>query len=174
MHNLSKFTEFPILVTIRMRALSSWFGVLNFFIVLGLRLDSLVHGNWFIILLPLWIIDFFLIVDPVVYLALSLQHNLKCWSFFQFSYKILKVILTVVFKILIALRLEYDMHLELYQILTPLWILLGLLILDVSVLLFKSPPDKDLPLPNSRPMLQYTSLSRIDPAQNNNNDSNKT
>ncbi|KAK6960350.1 transmembrane protein 60, partial [Biomphalaria glabrata] len=39
------------------KALFTWFLILVFFILLVLRVDEKVEWNWFIIFIPLWLLD---------------------------------------------------------------------------------------------------------------------
>lgn len=122
------------------RALFTWFILLLFFILLCLRLDGRMHWNWFLIFLPMWLYDVILSIIVLFNLAIYCkQESTKELIRNEHNLLLLMVILKVAAQIMICLKLEYkSLHLTLYHVLIPLWLLLPILIVDVSFKLYKS------------------------------------
>lgn len=77
------------------RALFAWFNVLIFMILLALRLDQKIQWNWFIVFIPLWLYDNFLLIyivfnmishckNPLNRHIVSLQRKVSICNFFFF------------------------------------------------------------------------------------------
>lgn len=122
------------------RALFTWFILLVFFVLLCLRLESRTHWNWFIIFLPLWVYDAILLVYALFNIVIHCKHeNIRTLAKNKNNLFVLIVILKIATQIVICLKLEYvSLNLSVYHILIPLWILLPILLVDVSFTLFKN------------------------------------
>lgn len=122
------------------RALFTWFILLVFSILLCLRLESRTHWNWFLIFVPLWIYDLILLIDALFNIFIRCRRD--SWKIL-FKNKNILLVVVVCFKIagqiLVCLKLEYNFFiLQIYQVLLPFWLLLCVLIVDVSMTLFSN------------------------------------
>lgn len=124
------------------RALFTWFILLLFSILLCLRLESRTHWNWFLIFVPFWVYDLILLVDALF--NIFIRCRVDTWSILFRNKNILLVLmvfLKIAGQILLCLKLEYKIPaLQIYHVLLPFWLLLSILIVDVSMTLFS---DRD-------------------------------
>ena len=122
------------------KALITWFLLLFFFIFLCLRLESRTHWNWFVVLIPLWIYDFALLADALFHIIIHCKdETLETIITNKNNLLVLVILLKIAMQIMFCLKLEYQhLNLEVYQVLIPFWVLLPILIVDISVKLFKS------------------------------------
>lgn len=122
------------------RALFTWFILLVFFILLCLRLESRTYWNWFLIFLPLWFYDLILLIDAFFNIVIHCKHEtLRAILKNKNNLLIIVMLLKIATQIILCLKLEYPfLNLQIYHVLLPLWILLPLLIIGVSVSLFKN------------------------------------
>ncbi|XP_017773460.1 PREDICTED: transmembrane protein 60-like [Nicrophorus vespilloides] len=122
------------------RALFTWFLLLIFFVFLCVRLEARIHWNWFLIFIPMWVFDVIVFVDALVNIVIHCKHKvLKNVLMNKNNYILIVVLLKIATQILICLKLEYRaLNLEIYHVFIPFWILLPLVIIDVSISLFKS------------------------------------
>lgn len=121
------------------RALFTWFILLVFFILLCLRLESRTHWNWFLIFLPMWFYDLILLIDAFFHIVMHCKReHIRTTVRNKNNLLILVILLKVAAQIILCLKLEYTLlGLELYHVLIPLWILLPILIFDVTFHLYK-------------------------------------
>lgn len=122
------------------RALFTWFILLLFFILLCLRVDGRMHWNWFLIFLPMWLYDVILSIIALFNLVINCkQESAKDRIKNEHNLLLLVVVLKVAAQIMICLKLEYRaLHLSLYYVLIPFWLLLSILICNVSIRLYES------------------------------------
>lgn len=122
------------------RALFTWFILLLFLILLCLRLDGRMHWNWFLIFLPMWLYDVILSIIALFNLIINCkQDSAKELLKNEHNLLLLVVVLKVAAQIMICLKLEYkSLEMSLYHVLIPFWLLLPILIVDVSIKLYKS------------------------------------
>ncbi|KAK5650140.1 hypothetical protein RI129_001169 [Pyrocoelia pectoralis] len=122
------------------RALFTWFILLVFFVLLCLRLESRTYWNWFIIFLPLWVYDVILLIYALFNIVIHCKHeSFKALVKNKNNLFVLIVILKIMTQIVLCLKLEYvSLNLSLYHVLIPFWLLLPILIVNVSFTLFKS------------------------------------
>lgn len=107
------------------RALFTWFCFQIFLILLTLKLEDKISWNWFIIFIPMWLLDsnilifilFKLIQDCKSRIRGDSSIQLKCWYLFC-------VMLKVTFEAGICVKLDYVPNLRLFYIAIPAWILL--------------------------------------------------
>lgn len=120
------------------RALFTWFILLLFFILLCLRLDERIRWNWFLIFLPMWLFDVVLTINALFNIVMHCKHdNFSDLPKVKNSVVLLVIILKIVSQIMICLKLEYKLNLTLYHVLIPFWLLLPVVIIDISLTLFK-------------------------------------
>lgn len=122
------------------RALFTWFILLMFFILLCLRLETRIHWNWFLIFLPMWVYDLILLIDALFNISLRCKQDTIKNLFKNKNILLIAVVfLKIATQITLCLKLEYKhLNLQLYHVLLPFWVLIPILIVDVSVTLFKS------------------------------------
>lgn len=126
------------------RALYTYFIILIFFIMLCLKLESHKQWNWFFTFFPLWFHDLILLMDALFYLVIHCKHEtLRNMPLNKDILVLVVVLLKILAQILLCLKLEYPkLNLEVYHVLIPVWLLFPILIIDVSITLFKSPPSE--------------------------------
>lgn len=118
------------------RALFTWFMLLMFVILLVLRLDERVKWNWFLIFLPMWIFDGILIVYITFYMGSHCKNGFDTndQTMGRKVAFLAGMFLKLSFQVLLCLRLQYyTAELNLYYVMIPAWILLIVLIVDVSL-----------------------------------------
>lgn len=122
------------------RALFTWLIFLVFLILLCLRLESRTNWNWFLIFLPIWVYDIVLFTDALFNILIRCKQETTRNLFKNKHYLIIaSIFLKLAFQIMLCLKLEHkSLNLQIYHILLPIWILLPLLITDISVTLFKN------------------------------------
>lgn len=120
------------------RALFTWFILLIFVVFLLLRLEGRINWNWFFIFFPVWLYDLVLFIDAIATFAMHCKHeSFKRIISKKDNYVIFIVLLKVAAQILICLKLEYtSWDLSLIHVLLPLWLLLPILICNVTVTLY--------------------------------------
>lgn len=107
-----------------------------FLILLVIRLDRSVSWNWFLIFIPLWVLDLSIFLHDLVKLVQSYRESSSGTGLRVFSlaaipdvrrlYWTLSVLLLkTAFQVLLCLRLEYQLEfLRVPYVLAPLWVLL--------------------------------------------------
>lgn len=122
------------------RAIVTWFILLVFFILLCLRLELRTHWNWFLVFLPLWLYDIILILDALFYIFIHCKNEtFKSILKNKNTLLVIVIMLKVAALVMICLKLEYKfLQLEVHHVLIPLWILLPILIGDVTITLFNN------------------------------------
>lgn len=55
-------------MTVNYRALLTWFILLAFLILIVLRLDDKLAWNWFIVLIPMWLLDMTIVIYIAVFM----------------------------------------------------------------------------------------------------------
>lgn len=120
------------------RALFTWFILLLFFVLLCLRLDGRIHWNWFLIFLPMWLYDLLLTINALYHIVMDCkQDSFKELCKNKNNVLLLVIILKITAQIMICLKLEYrSLNIALYYVLLPFWLLLPILIIDISWTLF--------------------------------------
>lgn len=122
------------------RALFTWFILLVFSILLCLRLESRMQWNWFLIFVPMWIYDLILLIDALFNIFIFCRRDNGGNLFKNKNILLVAVVfLKITGQILVCLKLEYNfMVLQVYHVLLPFWLLLSILIVDVSMTLFSN------------------------------------
>ncbi|XP_026468590.1 transmembrane protein 60-like [Ctenocephalides felis] len=122
------------------RALFTWFILLVFLILLCLRLETRTHWNWFIVFIPMWCYDGILLIYVLFQM---IQQCNACTERIRNSlskniWYMAAILLKMAAQITICLKLEYPkLNLPIYLVLSPLWILLPALIVDVFLFLVR-------------------------------------
>lgn len=121
------------------RALFTWFILLVFSILLCLRLESRARWNWFLIFVPMWIYDLILLIDALFNIFIFCRRDNGGNLFKNKNILLVAVVfLKIAGQILVCLKLEYNLILQIYHVLIPFWLLLSILIVDVSMTLFSN------------------------------------
>lgn len=114
-----------------------WFMILVFIILLTLKLDGRINDwNWFIIFIPMWLLDSLIIVFTVINM---IMHCKNSWwnSVLETSLKrktwcLSGVLMKLLFEVLLCLRLQYlHEQLRLYMVMIPVWLFLTGCVIDV-------------------------------------------
>lgn len=119
------------------KSLCVWLLLMMFTIFLALRLDEKVLWNWFIIFIPLWLLDGVLFVYVIINAVKrwrSLGHScgvsLVCYMASSVAF--------LLFQLLLCLRLEQVVVMSAYIPAVPGWITLILVTSDCLYHLYKS------------------------------------
>jgi len=128
------------------KALITWFLTLIFFILFVLRADETVLWNWFLIFIPLWMLDVVVIIYIVVNVIIHYRLPSHLYRVdrnemtMRRKFGLLSCcLLKMAFQLLLCLRLE-QFSISVYFVLIPLWTLLAAGLVDNSrVLMFKGP-----------------------------------
>ena len=109
------------------RALVTWFLSLVFLILLVLRLDGRTQWNWFIVFIPLWLLDSILLLYAWVMLLSPCRGGVDRWSQLGATAgSALAVVLKLAFQTCLCLHLQYPaVGLPLHAALAPLLVLLA-------------------------------------------------
>lgn len=119
-----------------------WFMVLVFIILLTLKLDGKINSwNWFIIFIPLWILDSVIAVYTFINMVMHCKN--RWWrSGHETSMKkkficLCGVALKILFQVLLCLRLQYFSELGQVYVMIPFWLFTFGCIAEVFVSLLK-------------------------------------
>jgi hypothetical protein len=117
----------PILSTIVTTCL-----IITFFSFLSARIDQSTNWKWFVIFIPLFILQTFYLMDAIFLIVKNrFTLNIKLIKLITFLFCI---ILLFIFEILVCLRLDYYSNLKIGYILIPAWIIM---IIKIIYLLIK-------------------------------------
>ncbi|KAF0295405.1 Transmembrane protein 60 [Amphibalanus amphitrite] len=108
------------------RALVTWFLSLVFLILLVLRLDGRTQWNWFIVFIPLWLLDSLLLLYSLAVLVSPCRSGVDRWRRLSGTVcSATAVLLKLCFQICLCLHLQYpSAGLRLHAALAPLLALL--------------------------------------------------
>lgn len=122
------------------RALFTWFILLVFLIILSLRLETRINWNWFLIFFPMWVFDAILLIEALFHIFVLCKHENPQTIFKNKNITLIVVaLLKIAAQIILCLKLEYEsLQLSTYHVLIPFWILLPILISNVSMTLFRN------------------------------------
>lgn len=103
-----------------------------FFSFLSARIDQSTNWKWFVIFIPLFILQSFYLMDAIFLIVKNrFTLNIKLIKLITFFFCI---ILLFIFEILVCLRLDYYSNLKIGYILAPAWIIM---IIQIIYLLIK-------------------------------------
>lgn len=99
--------------------------LIMFISFISTKIDQTVNWNWFLVFMPLFMLQTFYLID-VVALISKRRIQLKSLNLFAFAFGI---VLIFSFEILLCLKLEYFLEWKLTFIFTPLWISFSMIII---------------------------------------------
>jgi len=119
------------------KALFTWVLVLLFMVLVAYRLDKAVSWSWFLVFIPLWIQDVFTIIHLLIIIFCK---ESSVWSFninrnvcYMFG-----IFLKTLGQVLICYKLDQEQaEFSAALALMPWWLLLGLIVGDVTVTVVK-------------------------------------
>lgn len=123
------------------RGLFTWFIIAVFLILLCLRLESRTEWNWFIVFVPMWLYDSILLIYVLFHLISHCKHGVGSvrQALHSHIWYIVAVILKMIAQIMLCLKLQYkQLNISVYQVMIPVWILLPIMVVDVTVKLVVS------------------------------------
>lgn len=122
------------------RALFTWFIFLVFLILLCLRLESRTHWNWFIVFIPMWVYDSILLIYVLFHMISHCRNGIERFrgTINKHVWYIAAIGLKMAAQIIICIKLEYTKgNLPIYVVMTPIWMLLPVLSVEVFMHLIK-------------------------------------
>jgi len=122
-------------MTVNSRALCTWFFLVLFLVLLVLRLDEKVLWSWFIVFIPMWLLDMIMIVYISIFMIrhCATGNDPSGRSMLRKSYCIVCVLFKIAVQILICIRVEYVGTMAVAFAVVPVWLLLVALTVDASV-----------------------------------------
>jgi len=122
-------------MTVNSRALCTWFFLVLFLVLLVLRLDEKVLWSWFIVFIPMWLLDLIMIVYISIFMIrhCATGNDPSGRSMLRKSYCIVCVLFKIAVQILICIRVEYVGTMAVAFAVVPVWLLLVALTVDASV-----------------------------------------
>lgn len=109
--------------------------IIIFFSFLSTRIDQSTKWNWFIVFIPLYLLQAFYLIDSTFLIIKNrFIFNTKFIKLVTFS---ICIILIFIFEILICFKLEYYSQLRLAYVLTPAWIVMTFQIIYLLIKLAK-------------------------------------
>jgi len=107
------------------RALVTWFLSLVFVILLVLRLDGRTQWNWFIVFVPLWLLDSVIVLYALVVTVAPCRSGDRWRQVAANLASIFAVLLKLNFQTLLCLHLQYpELGVSLHTAFAPLIVLL--------------------------------------------------
>jgi len=120
------------------RALLAWFLCLIFLILLVIRLDQRTTWNWFVVFIPIWVLDFVVLIHSIFSIIhiykIELCFRVCSRALFWKIYTVVTVILTMVTQVLLCLKLS-SWNVPLYAVFLPLWIMLVVGLVRMTIIL---------------------------------------
>lgn len=117
------------------RALFTWIVLLALLILIELRLDKSIQWNWFIVFTPLWFYECILLICLFFSLMSQCINGMALDRFSKVQRKIFWltfIVLLMSSQIALCLKLENAaMNISMFNVMTPLWIISPLLLVDV-------------------------------------------
>jgi len=122
-------------MTVNSRALCAWFFLVLFLVLLVLRLDEKVMWSWFIVFIPMWLLDVIMITYISIFMIrhCATGNDPSGRSMLHKSYCIVCVLFKISVQILICIRVEYASTMAVAFAVVPIWLLLVALTANVSV-----------------------------------------
>lgn len=124
----------PQAMTVNYRALIAWFLLLVFIVFLVVRLDEKVSWNWFIVFIPMWLLDVLIVIYVAIYMVRHCTSGVdpSGRSMLRKVGFLVCVGLKILFEVLICLRVEYLSSITAYVVAIPIWVLLIVAVCDVT------------------------------------------
>jgi len=122
------------IMTVNSRALCAWFFLVLFLVLLVLRLDEKVLWSWFIVFIPMWLLDIIMIIYISIFILrhCATGNDPSGRSMLHKSYCIACVLFKTALQVLISVRIEYASRMAMAFAAVPVWLLLIALTVDVS------------------------------------------
>lgn len=96
--------------------------VIIFFAFLSTRIDNSIKWSWFLVFIPLFLLQTFYLIDCIFLIVKNrVTFNSKLIKLIAFF---ICIILVFIFEILICLRLDYYPDLKLTYVLVPAWLVM--------------------------------------------------
>jgi hypothetical protein len=123
------------------KPLLAWLQFLWFLIVLVLRLEQRITWDWYLVFLPIFLLDLAMFSDILTRFIINFTHreaHLLSMSMNKWRQGVYLFYLSakITFQILLCLKLDAFVNMALYWVLTPLYVMLPVLIGDASMQLF--------------------------------------
>lgn len=122
-------------MTVNSRALCAWFFLVLFLVLLVLRLDEKILWSWFIIFIPMWLLDMIMIVYISIFMIrhCATGNDPSGRSALRKCYSIVCLLFKIATQILICIQVEYASTLAAAFAIVPVSLLLAALTVDVSL-----------------------------------------
>ena len=116
------------------RALCTWFFLVLFLVLLVLRLDEKVLWSWFIVFIPMWLMDVIMIVYISIFMIrhCATGNDPSGRTMLRKSYCIVCVLFKIAVEVLVCVRAEHVSMMAATFAVVPVWLLLVALTVDVS------------------------------------------
>ena len=104
-----------------------------YFSFLTVKIDQTVKWNWFLVFIPLFLLQFCLCIDSVI-LIIRNAYKSRRKQLFKIVLFLSSILLLFIFEILLCLKLEYyQTQIKLTFVFIPLWVIL----INASVYVFR-------------------------------------
>jgi len=126
-------------MAVNSRALCTWFFLVLFLILLVLRLDEKILWSWFIVFIPMWLLDVIMIIYISIFMIRHCamgNHPGGC-SVTRKSYCIVCLLFKIAIQIVMCVRVEFASSLAAAFAIVPVSLLLAALTLDVSLVVIR-------------------------------------
>jgi len=122
-------------MTVNSRALCTWFFLVLFLVLLVLRLDEKVLWSWFIVFIPMWILDTIVIISISIFILrhCATGNDPSGRSMLRKSYCVACVLFKVAIQVLVCVRVEYASSMAASFTVIPVWLLLVAVTVDVTL-----------------------------------------
>jgi len=122
-------------MTVNSRALCAWFFLVLFLVLLVLRLDEKISWSWFIVFIPMWLLDVIMIVYISIFMIrhCATGNDPSGRSVLRKSYCIVCLLFKIAVQILICIRVEYANTVAAAFAIVPSSLLLAAFTVDVSL-----------------------------------------
>jgi len=122
-------------MTVNSRALCTWFFLVLFLVLLVLRLDEKILWSWFIVFIPMWLLDVIMIIYISIFIIRHCATGIdpSGRSALRKSYSIACLLFKIASQVLICIRVEFASTLAAAFAIVPVSLLLAALTVDVSV-----------------------------------------
>ena len=122
-------------MAVNSRALCAWFFLVLFLVLLVLRLDEKILWSWFIVFIPMWLLDMIMIIYILIFIIrhCATGNDPSGRSALRKSYCVVCLLFKIAIQILICIRVEYASTLAAAFAIVPVSLLLAALTIDVSL-----------------------------------------
>jgi len=126
-------------MTVNSRALCAWFFLVLFLVLLVLRLDEKILWSWFIVFIPMWLLDVIMIIYISIFMIrhCAMGNDPSGRSVLRKSYCIVCLLFKIAIQMLLCIRVEYASTLAAAFAIVPISLLLAALTVDVSLVVIR-------------------------------------